>query len=92
LTTLNASRLVAAGGVVVALALGGCGKVKQADPRDAAKVRAEAKRQQAACGSSVAYDRLKGLVFDRAIGSYRGDRAKLDLLADYSFARMEDPV
>lgn len=89
-----ATRLTSTGGIVLILAaaLGGCGKMKQNDPADAGKMRAEAKRQRAACGSSAAYDRLKGLLFDQAIGDGRGDRAKLDMLADYSFARMEDPV
>ena len=78
--------------VILAATLGGCGKVKQNDPGQSGKVRAEAKRQQLACGSSAAYDRLKGLMFDQAIATRQADRAKLDMLADYSFARMEDPV
>lgn len=78
--------------LVLAIALGGCAKAKQADPREAGKERAEARRQQAVCASSVAYNRLKGLLFDQAIGERGGDRANLDTLADYSFARMEDPV
>jgi hypothetical protein len=41
---------------------------------------------------SVAYDRLKGLLFDQAISRHDGGRANLDTLADYSFARMENPV
>jgi len=80
--------------LVLASALGGCGKVrmKQDDTRDAAKTRAEAKRQQTACASSLAYERPKGLVFNRAIDQRGGDRLGLDMLADYSFARIEDPV
>jgi hypothetical protein len=80
--------------LVLAFALGGCGKVKmkQDETRDAAKARAEAKRHQTACASSLAYDKLKGHLFDRAIGQRGGDRSGLDMLADYSFARMEDPV
>ena len=88
------SNLTIGGGIAlgVALALGACAKVKQNDPRESGKVRAEAKRQQSACASSAAYDRLKNLLFDQAIGEGHGDRAKLDSLADYSQARMEDPI
>lgn len=76
----------------LALVLAGCGKLKQNDPRQMAKAEGQAKRQKAACASSAAYDRLKDLLFDGAIGRHRGDRSNLDTLADYSFARMEDPV
>ena len=94
LITCAATRLPTGGGIVLALALGlaGCGKIKQNDPVQAARVQAEAKREKAACGSSAAYDRLKNLLFDEAIGRRRGDRANLDTLADYSTARMEEPV
>lgn len=78
--------------VVSAVGLVGCNKMKQNDPRDAGKARAEAKRQRAACASPAAYDRLKGLVFDQAIVQRKGDRANLDVLADYSQTRMEEPV
>ena len=89
----EATKLTTGGiALVLAAALGGCGKLKQADPREAGHARAEAKREQAACGSSAGYDRLKGLLFDEAIGRHEGDRAKLDTLADFSFARMENPV
>lgn len=84
---------IASGAVlVVAVALGACAKLKQNDPRDAGKLRAEAKRQQNACGSQVAYDRLKALMFDKAIGTRTGDPANLNTLSDYSVARMEQPV
>lgn len=75
-----------------AIALTGCGELKQNEPRDPGKVRADVKRQQSACASSGAYDRLKNVVFDQAIGAHKGDRANLDTLADYSIARLEDPV
>lgn len=78
--------------LALAMTLGGCGKMKQNDPAQITKARAEAKREQSACASATAYDRLKGLLFDQAIGAHRGDRANLDTLADYSTARMEDPV
>jgi hypothetical protein len=85
--------LTVAGGVALAaVALGGCGKMKQNDPDAVAKARAEAKRQQSACASPAAYERLKGLLFDQAIGRHAGDRANLDTLADYSVARMDEPV
>lgn len=70
----------------------GCGKIKQADPQAATKARAAAKRQQAACGSAIAYDRLKGLVFDLAQRDRGGDSTALDALADYSFVRVDNPV
>ncbi|WP_260599240.1 hypothetical protein [Sphingomonas endolithica] len=83
-----------AGAAILALAvgLGGCGKIEPNDRQEPGRIRAEAKRQQARCASSVAYDRLKGLLFDQATARYRGDRANLDTLADYSTARMENPV
>lgn len=89
-----ALNLPTGGGLAIALAiaLGGCGKMKQNEPREIGKLRAESKRQQEACASSSAYDRLKNLLFDQAIGARNGDRANLDTLADYSIARMEDPV
>ena len=88
-TSLNTGSGIA---LVLAIALGGCGKTKPVEPRNDGRARAEAKRQQGACASAVAYDRLKGLLFDQAIVEHDGDRANLDTLADYSFARMEDPV
>lgn len=78
--------------LVLVLALAACGTAKQAETRDPGKARADAKRQQAACTAPAAYDRLKNLVFDQAIGAREGGRANLDVLADYAVARMEDPV
>jgi len=77
---------------LLSVALGGCTKLKQNDPGEVSKERAEAKRQQDACASATAYDRLKGLLFDQAIAERDGDRSRLDTLADYSFVRMEAPV
>lgn len=77
---------------LLAVTLAGCGKTERTDPRSVAQVKIEAKRQKATCASAVAYDRLKGQVFDQAIADHDGDRSNLDLLADYSSARMEDPV
>lgn len=91
---MRAATNLTAGGtilLVLAIALGGCGKTKQTDPRQAGDTRAQAKRQQAACASSAA-DRLKGLLFDQAIAAHQGDRSNLDILADYSVARLEGPV
>lgn len=89
------SRRATAGGwcaLALMLAPAGCGKIEQNDPQAATKARAAAKRQQAACGSAIAYDRLKTLVFDLAQRDRRGDPAALDALADYSFVRMDNPV
>lgn len=75
------------------LSLASCGaKMKQEDPRVAARARSEAKRQQSACASPSAYERLKNVVFDQAIDAREGDRTNLDTLADYSLVRMESPV
>ena len=78
--------------LVLSIASGGCGKLARHDPTQAAKVRADVKHQQAACGSSLAGDRLKNRIFDEAIGMRNGDKTNLDVLADYSAARLEDPV
>ncbi len=72
--------------------VGACAKIKQNDPQEDIKARAEAKRQQAACASGTAYDRLKNQLFDAAVAARQGDRSNLDTLADYSLVRMEDPV
>ena len=74
------------------LLLGGCDKLKRSDPAQAGKARAETRRQQAACGSGSAADRLKNLLFDHAIADRHGNRANLDVLADYSVGRLQDPV
>lgn len=89
--------LADAGGIALALAiaLGGCSKVQQIDPRDVGKARVQAKRQQTACASPAAYGRLKGVLFDQAISAHSAhsaNRSNLDTLADYSSARMDDPV
>lgn len=78
--------------VAAALILGGCDGLKRNDPAQSARTRAQVKRQQAACGSASAADRLKNAIFDRAIAERQGDRANLDVLADYSVARLQDPV
>jgi hypothetical protein len=78
--------------MVLAIALGACGKIKQDDPNAAAQARADAKRQQAACASSAAYRRLKDLLFDEAVRRNGGNGTNLNALADYSLVRMEDPV
>ena len=73
------------------IALAGCGEIKPNTP-EPAQQRAEAKRQQNACGSSRAYDSLKGRLFDQAQAKYQGDRGNLGMLADYSTVRMESPI
>lgn len=78
--------------LVTVVALSGCGQVKQNASSEPGKVRAEAKRRQLACASPAAYDRIKGILFDRAIDQHSGDRSNLQTLADYSLVRMEEPV
>ena len=78
--------------LLLAIGLGGCGKIEQTDQRDPAQLRADAKRHRASCASAVAYGRLKGLLFDQATVQDRGNKASLDTLADYSTVRMENPV
>lgn len=85
------SRVVLIGVMGAQLALAGCGLKPKSDPDKVAAARRQAKRDQAACASQVAYDRLKGIAFDQAIRARGGDRANLDKLADYSLARMEQP-
>lgn len=75
--------------MLVLVAMGGCDRSKH---KSLAAAKAETKRQQAACASSVAYDRLKNAIFDQAIARGPVDRSNLDTLADYSVARMESPV
>lgn len=79
-------------GAILTVTVGGCGKIKQNDQAEAGKVRSDAKRQKAACASSAAYVRLKALLFDQAALQHEGSRANLETLADYTVARMEDPV
>lgn len=74
------------------LALPGCDRLKRTDAGTSGKERTEVKRQQAACASASANARLKDSIFDEAIAERNGDRADLDTLADYSVARMENPV
>jgi len=78
--------------LLVSVAIGGCDRFKPDDPARAGKARAEVKRQQAACGSASAGDRLKNSIFDEAIARRHGSGANLDVLADYSVARLQDPV
>ncbi|MFC4595045.1 hypothetical protein [Sphingobium tyrosinilyticum] len=78
--------------LLLAIALAACGKIKPNAEPEADRERVEAKRQKAACTSPGAYNRLKDLLFDQVIEQYKGHKANLDTLADYSSARMEDPV
>ena len=77
---------------LMAVGLYGCDRLKRRGSADPAKSRIEAKRQQLACASRAANDRVKGAIFDEAIHARNGDRANLDMLADYSQARMEQPM
>jgi hypothetical protein len=81
--------LVVSSAITLSVSLNGCNKLRRDDPAEA---RAEVKRQQAACGSASAGDRLKNSIFDQAIAERQGNRANLDVLADYSVARLQDPV
>ena len=78
--------------VLLSIAIGGCDKLKRNDAAQAGNARAEVKREQAACGSASVGDRLKNAIFDEAIARRNGDRSNLDVLADYSVARLQDPV
>ena len=74
------------------LALAGCNTKPKGDPNKSNATRALVRQDHAACASQVAYDRLKGIVFDDAIRARGGSRVNLDTLADFSLARMEQPV
>jgi hypothetical protein len=78
--------------LLIALALGACGKVKQNKPDETAQTRAEAKRHKDACSSKTAYDRMKRAIFDQARGRQDSHRANLDTLESFSFVGMEEPV
>ncbi|UVO49472.1 hypothetical protein M0208_02695 [Sphingomonas sp. SUN019] len=77
--------------LLIALAVGACGKFKETEPAEPAQTRAEAKRHKDACASSTAYDRMKRVVFDqtRAQSSHR---TNLNTLEAFSFVRMEAPI
>jgi hypothetical protein len=83
---------IMAAAVLTALGASGCGKLKPNDPRADSSAKAQSRRQQAACASPTATDRLKGFLFDAAVAQHDGDRANLDTLADYSLVRLEEPV
>ena len=89
---MRAKLLGTGGSIVLLLSVGGCDMLKGNGPTKAAKARAEVKRHKAACASPTANERLKNSIFDDAIAATRGGRANLDVLADYSVARMENPV
>ena len=82
-------RLVIGLAITLSVSLSSCNKLGRDDPAEA---RAELKRQQVACGSASAGDRLKNSIFDQAIAERRWNRANLDVLADYSVARLQDPI
>ena len=73
--------------LLLSVAITGCDRFKRSDADQG-----EVKRERAACGSASAGDRLKNAIFDEAIARRNGERANLDILADYSVARLEDPV
>ena len=75
--------------VLMSIALAGCDRLTRQNPGAA---KSEAKRHQTACASPSANDRVKNAIFDEAIARGPVDRGNLDTLADYSVARMENPV
>lgn len=75
--------------VIVSILLTGCDRLTH---QSSGADKAETKRQRTACASAAAYDRLKNSIFDEAIAKSSADRSNLDTLADYSVARMENPV
>jgi hypothetical protein len=75
--------------IIASVALSGCDGTRHKSP---AAAKAETKRQQTACASPLANDRLKNSIFDEAIAKGAVDRSDLDTLADYSIVRMENPV
>ena len=75
--------------IIASMAFSGCDGTRHKSP---AAAKAETKRQQTACASPLAYDRLKNSIFDEAIAKGAIDRSDLDTLADYSVVRMENPV
>ena len=52
----------------------------------------QTKSEQAACGSSATYGRLKEVAFEEAVRLRNADPANLDTLAEHSVVRMENPV
>ena len=52
----------------------------------------QTKAEQAACGSSATYGRLKEVAFEEAVRLRNADPANLDTLAEHSVVRMENPV
>jgi len=78
--------------LLVALALGACGKVKESKPAETMQTRAESKRHKDACGSNTAYDSMRRVIFDRARDQQRSHQTNLDTLESFSFVRMERPV
>lgn len=73
-------------------ALSGCDRLTGGKTAEADNLRADPKRQQAACASASAVSGVKNAIFDAAVQARGSDRTNLDILADYSAVRMEQPV
>jgi hypothetical protein len=78
--------------ILLVLALGACGQIKDTKPAETAQTRAEAKRHKDACASNTAYDRMKRVIFDQARVQRNSQRTTLDTLESFSFVRMDGPV
>lgn len=79
-------------GLLLAVAIGGCGKIKEDKPEETAQTRAETKRHKSACASRTAYESMKRVIFDQARARQGSHRLNLDTLESFSIVRMEEPV
>jgi uncharacterized protein YecT (DUF1311 family) len=73
----------------------GCDDVKKKGPpneRQAEIAEARQARLQNACASTIAYERLKDLVFNQTIRIRNADPVNLNTLATHSMVRMENPL
>lgn len=86
------------GTVAVGLMLGGCGWFKSKQPEDSvipkttAQRLAERQQLQRTCASSVTYDRLKVVMFEKAAQIHGGRTDVLNNVEAASVVRMENPV
>ncbi|WP_332811590.1 lysozyme inhibitor LprI family protein [Sphingomonas sp.] len=79
--------------VGVLLSASGCGWFKPKEEPVAKAELAERKEEvQDACASSAAYEKLKRMAFDEAIGVPNADAKNLETLANSAVVRMETPV
>jgi hypothetical protein len=79
--------------VGVLLSASGCGWFKpEKEPVAKAKLAERKEQVQDACASSAAYEKLKRMAFDEAIGVPNADVKNLETLANSAVVRMETPV